>query len=136
MARREENLELLVQKYGKLEKAGEGSLRAAYEFGAVIDALYGIYTLTQLAAEVGVSNATISKYRKLFAAYPSGIGTLLRRARELSTYDVGILATGHSAAAARYELHCTVCGSYAIEKERVTVETAVTAMTSRLALSQ
>jgi hypothetical protein len=119
-----ENLELLASAYGSLVRAGEGSLEAAYAFGQVIEALYGIYTLTQLAAEVGVSNATISKYRKLATAYPN-VNALLRRSRELHTYDVGVLASGSVSAPARYELHCTNCGSYAIERERVTSENPV-----------
>jgi hypothetical protein len=118
VARKEENLELLASAYAGLVRAGEGSLEAAYAFGQVIEALYGLYTLTQLAAEVGVSNATIGKYRKLAVAYPN-VNALLRRSRELHTYDVSVLAAGSASAPARYELHCTVCGSYDIERERV-----------------
>jgi hypothetical protein len=124
-ANRNENLDLLMDAYHSLVKAGRGSLRAAYAFGQVCDALNRIgYTQTVLAEAVGLSNATISRYMKLFRRYANE-NMLLRRAEELGTYDVGQLAGNSPQEPAVYVLHCIHCGTYnEVVRERKTPEEA------------
>lgn len=116
-----ETLDLLHTAYDALTKAGRDSLSKAYAFGNVVNALHGIFTYAQLAAELGVTTSTVAKYAKLYRAYDSE-QYLLHVATELGTYDVGVLAAGEAPARYVYAWHCQNCGSFNVKKERETDE--------------
>ena len=116
-----ETLDLLHAAYDALTKAGRESLSKAYAFGNVVNALHGIFTYTQLAAELGVTTSTVSKYAKLYRRYPNE-QLLLHTAAELGSYDVGVLAADEAPARYAYLWHCQNCGSFQVKKERETGE--------------
>lgn len=114
---RGESFTLLREAYENLTKAGSTSLQAAYRFGAVCDALSGMYTQRSLAQAVGVSTSTINCYLRLFRRYPTE-HALLHMAEELGTYDVSKLNGSVPSAPVHYVLHCTNCGGTEFVKER------------------
>jgi hypothetical protein len=118
---RGETLDLLHSAYEALTKAGRNSLAKAYTFGNVVNALHGIFSYSQLAAEIGVTPTTISTYAKLYRRYPNE-QLLMHTAAELGTYDVSRLASESESIRYVYNWHCNNCGSYDVKKERQTAE--------------
>lgn len=104
-----ENLEFLADAYSKLVKAGTGSVVAAYQFGQVVDALFGLYTYRQMGLIIDKSASTVALYRKLFNAYPTET-MLVQQAERLETYDISVLAGHNPVTPAYYHYACTNCG--------------------------
>jgi len=112
-----ESLDLLYTAYANLVKAGKDSLTAAYQFGQVVDALYGYYSYEAMGREIGRSASTVQIYRKLFLHYPHE-GALQETAQKLGTFDVSKLAGRNPAVPVHWAYHCTNCGSSAIVREK------------------
>lgn len=118
------NLDRLQSDYLNLTKAGESSLRAAWEFGNTVADLHRYYAYADLGEAIGRSGATVSLYHRLYERYGHP-DILVDVAKELGTYDVSKLAADeHSEAATRVLGHCATCGSWNVKKERVPLEEA------------
>jgi hypothetical protein len=112
------DLSSLRMAFAALVKAGEESLRRAYDLGQVIDALANQYTFGTLAEAVDRHPGTVAKYAKLYLRYPN-IGELLRTARRYQTYDIGILVASEGSLVARYGHQCDHCGSWDTKHRRL-----------------
>jgi hypothetical protein len=121
MARNDSGLDALVAAYERLNKAGADSLRHAYSFGQVVDALSTMYTYDELGAAVGRSYATVYTYARLYRKYSSA-QALVHMATELGTYDVSKLCGNHSTTPGRYVMQCGHCNSYDVHRRRETDE--------------
>jgi hypothetical protein len=117
----------LKLSYNDLVKSGVGSLQAALTFGGVVDALSISYTLKSMAESLGVSQATVARYRKLYGKYQGDLTALLAKAAEIESYDIGKLSADEVTPGPQYTAHCTNCGASGktIVKRRVTKEDAV-----------
>jgi hypothetical protein len=112
------DLSSLKMAFAALVKAGEESLRRAYDLGQVIDALNNQYTFPTLAEAVDRHPQTVSKYARLFLKYPN-IGELLRTARQYQTYDIGILVQSEGSLSVKYGHQCDNCGSWDTRHRRI-----------------
>jgi hypothetical protein len=109
----------LVQLHQQLTRAGEGSLRAAHEFGGVVNELHDTgYSYAVLGEAVGLTGNGIGTYARLFRKY-SSVHLLLEVSRAVGTYDVGRLASDSEIAHYAYAFRCTDCGSDKVRRERV-----------------
>lgn len=120
---RHENLVALRISYDALEKHSKASLRAAYDFGQIVDALSHLYTYETMADELNRKKGTPALYARLYRRY-NKVEELLAASDELDTFSVSVLA-GH-AASFRYRLthECGVCHSTDIIVVRERVEQA------------
>lgn len=105
-----ETLDQFIAEYGKLVRAGNGSLQAAYRFGSVVNALHGLYTYKQLGGVIDRTGGMVAIYAKLARSYPNE-NALLRTADQLQTYDISRLAGGTPSASATYVMLCNHCGT-------------------------
>jgi hypothetical protein len=102
----------LHDAFDALVRAGDDSLRKAYAFGQIVDALQGIgYTLGQMAAEINRTAPTVGKYAELYRRYPN-VEALLRRAHQWSTADISILVRDDDALHTKFGYQCGTCGSW------------------------
>lgn len=113
-----ETLDLLHSRYRSLTKASEESLRRALQFGAVVHALYGLYSYTAMAEELGVTPTTVSTYAKLYAKYDGNEKLLIETSRAMHTFDVSRLVADGEPMRYFYAWHCENCGSDKVVKER------------------
>jgi hypothetical protein len=115
---REDGFSRLVELHRQLVKAGQGSLRAAYEFGGVVNELHDTgYSYAVLGEAVSLGAAQISVYAKLFRKY-STIGVLLSMSEALGSYSVNLLASDGETAHYAYLYRCENCGSDKVKRER------------------
>jgi hypothetical protein len=118
----------LVQAYASVGRASEAGLRAAYHFGLYCDALSERHSFQDLGSAIGRTHAVPRLYAKLYLAWENngGVEALVNTARDLDCYDVAKLAGHLSTAPAHMRLvpHCTSCGSYSVNKERMPAEQA------------
>lgn len=113
-----DSFDLLLELHQRLVKAGQGSLKAAYEFGAMVSELHDTgYTYATLGEVVGLGPAQIGIYAKLFRKYPT-VSNLLRVSEALGSYSVNLLASNGETAHYAYLYHCGNCGSYDVKRER------------------
>jgi hypothetical protein len=112
------DLSSLKMAFAALVKAGEESLRRAYDLGQVIDALANQYTFDVLADAVDRHPQTVSKYARLYLRYPN-VGELIRTARRYQTYDIGILVASEGALTTKYGHQCEHCGSWDTKHRRL-----------------
>lgn len=118
------HMERLQRDYLGLTKAGESSLRAAWEFGNTVSDLHRYYSYTDLAEAIGVSQSTVSKYAKLYNKYGHP-DILVYVAKELETFDVAkLIADEHSQAATRLMGQCQTCQSWNVKRVAVPLEEA------------
>jgi hypothetical protein len=117
---RTETLDLLHDRHDALVKAGEESLRKAYAFGNVVNALHGMFSYAQLGEELGRSAAMIGTYARLYRKY-STEQLLLATARAAGTFDVNHLANDGAAVRYAYSFVCRNCGSDDVHRERKSV---------------
>lgn len=121
---RTETLDLFHTSYEALVRAGSDSLSKAYAFGGVVNALHGLFTLTQLGNEIGRTPTCVSTYKKLYVNFVNrgGERELLRVADEMGTYDVARLADTFSPSpreSFKYVPHCRSCGSFNVGKDKM-----------------
>lgn len=122
---RRENLVALKMAVEALVKAGDDSLRAAYNLGQIIDALYATgYTYETMGDAVDRSPSTVAKYRRLFGMYAK-VEDLLRTAHKYETFDVSILTGSQEKLAAKFGYKCDDCGSWNTHRTRKTELTVV-----------
>ncbi len=116
-----EGLDLLLEKWDRLVRAGTQSLTRAYEFGELAKALHDIssytYSWAKLGRVIDRKGPTVAVYAKLYAAYPT-VNGLLAAAEALDTYDISKLAGVSKAAAWHYSYLCKNCGSDDIARVR------------------
>lgn len=131
-----ENLELLHKAFDALVRADNRSLRAAYYFGQVIDALHSMdrrtYTYGMLGDEVNRSDATVALYARLFRKY-NRVEDLLRTALRARTFAIAALAGSDEALAARYGWKCGNCGSWDVRRRRMSDADVAAAMAEKSA---
>jgi hypothetical protein len=125
MTMQADSFDLLLERHGQLTRAGEGSLIAAHNFGAVVNVLHDQgYSYQQLADSVGMKTAAgISVYAKLFRKY-STVNLLLRTSRAMGTYDVSRLASDGETVHYVYVYRCSNCGSGDVHRHRASEDTA------------
>jgi len=109
-----EGLIALHQAWDQMTRAGENSLRAAYNFGQIADALKNAgISWDVMGHEVDRSAATIHKYANLYRRYPR-VEMLLEASEYHDTFDVSILVRpedtqiGHG----KFGYQCGNCGSW------------------------
>lgn len=117
--RQVEGMDLFIETWGRLVRAGDQSLTRAYEFGELAKALHDLsrvtYSWTKLGRLIDRKGPTVATYAKLFTAYPT-VNGLLAAAEALDTYDIAKLAGVSKAAIWHYSYLCKNCGSDDIAK--------------------
>lgn len=108
---RQEGLVALRMAFDALVKAGDESLRAAYNLGLIIDALTLSYTYEVMAGAVDRKPGTVAKYAALYRRYPT-VDDLIATAHKYDTYDVSILKGSAESLGSRYGYRCGNCGSW------------------------
>jgi hypothetical protein len=126
----------LKASYKQLVKAGNDSVRAAWRFGQCLDSFTDAYSLAQLADAVGLSIATVYRYRRLYAAYQRP-ELALEASEQLETYNIdtlvqlqgGLLPSEHGRplAGRRFHYRCRHCRSTDVAREEMTEEEAAEA---------
>lgn len=122
-----ENLVTLRLAYDTLVKAGDDSLRAAFNFGQVIDALSNTFTLKTMGQEIGRTAVTVGTYARLYRRYPT-VETLLKTAQEYGTFDISKLVAGEAVLRAKFGYQCNHCGSWDVVHRRHGVKPKLTAV--------
>jgi hypothetical protein len=128
-----EDAAFLKEHYLGLVKWGKGSVRAAWRFGQALDSRSDLYTRKQLAAAVGVTSGTVTRYLRLYHAYQRP--ELAEEASEaLETFNIDVIAElhdqlvpverGRSLAGRRWRLTCGHCHSTEIHRVEITDEDA------------
>lgn len=83
-------LRSLRMSYGKLVKAGNDSVRAAWRFGQNIDSHSDAYTQLQLADAMELSVSTLARYLRLYRAYERP-ELAVEASAQLETYNIDTL---------------------------------------------
>ena len=81
---------ILRLAYQGLVKAGNDSVRAAWRFGQALDSFSDSYTRLQLADALGISTATVDRYRRLYRAYQRP-ELALQASAELETFNIDVI---------------------------------------------
>lgn len=114
-----EGMDLFIETWGRLVRAGDQSLTRAYEFGELAKALHDLsrvtYSWSKLGRLIDRKGPTVATYAKLYTAYPT-VNGLLAAAEALDTYDIAKLAGVSKAAIWHYSYLCKTCGSDDIAK--------------------
>lgn len=118
-----EGLAALHLAYDSLTKASEQSLRAAFDFGQIIDALANTYTFEVMADEIGRHRTTIALYSRLYRKF-TRVEHLIAASRELGTFDIARLCSEQALVHYKIIYHCANCGSYDVQRQRALVKAA------------
>lgn len=111
-----ENLTALRMAFDALVKAGDESIRAAYNAGQ-IDALINLYTYETMAEAVNRSTKTIAKYARLYRRYPT-FDALLLTAHRYDTYDISILLGSDETLGLKFGYQCGSWDTHRTRKEQ------------------
>jgi hypothetical protein len=106
------NLVALRQAFDNLVRAGDDSLRAAYNFGQIADALNDIgYSWAEMGDAVDRRGPTIYMYVRLYRRYPT-LDALTMTAKKWGTYDINRLTGSDVSLQSRFGYQCLGCGSW------------------------
>lgn len=127
--------EALSASYQELRRYGTDSVRAAWNFGQLLDHFLAPitgYTQGMLAQALGISVGTVKRYLKLYEAYQRA-DLAVDASKALQTYDVGIITAlrddlrpvehARPYAGRRYQYRCNSCHGTDVAREELDPET-------------